>query len=312
MMETAKIRKAGYAIRHGYKDFVARYRFLIKGITTKTDVRVAASKICKEILQPTMPNYALGKTKIFLKEQHDRHLEKVRSDMYSKAIAIIQRGFRRIIFRKYMQRYRNAVVVIQKNWRAKGPRENYNIMQNGFKRLQAAILSREASNRYQNMRNSVIELQARCRGYLTRRDLAMKISEKSQRLVELAQMKMREEQELKAAGRKQWKQEAEIRYLTRLAALNRELKLDNERKTYKDQTSVVDDDAKVVDDVFSFLTELAQTPKMSRAVTTQRHTPSFKVSKMISYLESKSRNVKPIPTKLLSRPVNYYDSTTRL
>lgn len=308
-METAKIRKAGYAIRHTYKDFATRYRFLVKGITTKTDARAASNKICTEVLS-SMPNYAFGKTKIFLKEQHDRHLETVRNDIYLNAITVIQRGFRRIIFRRFIQRYREAVIVIQKNWRARNPRRRFLIMQRGFRRLQAAIHSREDANRYQNLRMSIICLQARCRGYLTRRDLSNKISEKSQRMVELGRLRVKEEQELKSAGHPQWKKEAEIRFLSRLSVLNKELKIDKEKKSkqYQQQMSLEDED-KLVDDVFSFLTELpTPVPK-----TRTRYVPSYKVSKMISYLETKSRNLKHIPSKLLSRPAyNYYDSTTRL
>jgi len=32
MMETIRIRRAGYPIRHSFKEFVERYRFLIPGI----------------------------------------------------------------------------------------------------------------------------------------------------------------------------------------------------------------------------------------------------------------------------------------
>lgn len=307
MMETAKIRKAGFAIRHTYKDFVTRYRFLVKGITTKSDIRTATNKICTQVLS-SMPNYAFGKTKIFLKEQHDKQLETIRHDIYTNAIAVIQRGFRRLIFKKFMQRYRNAAIVLQKNWRARGPRQRFLIMQRGFKRLQAAIYSKADANRYEHLRYSYICFQARCRGFLTRRDLSSKISEKSQRMAELGKLRVKEEQELKKANHPRWKQEAELRFLTRLASLNKELQIDKERKSSQQHQMSIEDEDKLVDDVFSFLTELPTPVAKPRA----RYTPSYKVSKMISYLEAKSRNLKHIPSKLLSRPVNYYDSTTRL
>jgi myosin-7 len=67
MMETIRIRRAGYPIRHSYPDFVDRYRFLINGImpSHKENCPVAAGKICKEVLQNA--DYQLGKTKVFLK-----------------------------------------------------------------------------------------------------------------------------------------------------------------------------------------------------------------------------------------------------
>lgn len=39
MMETIRIRRAGYPIRHGFKEFVERYRFLIPGIQPAHKVR---------------------------------------------------------------------------------------------------------------------------------------------------------------------------------------------------------------------------------------------------------------------------------
>ncbi|KAL7044735.1 hypothetical protein ACKWTF_002035 [Chironomus riparius] len=271
MMETAKIRKAGFAIRHTYKDFVTRYRFLVKGITTKSDFRSAANKICTQILS-SMPNYAFGKTKIFLKEQHDMLLETMRNDIYMSAIAVIQRGFRRLIFKKFMQRYRNAATVIQKNWRARAPRQRFLTMQRGFKRLQAAIHSKADANRYDNLRNSYICLQARCRGFLTRRNLLSKISEKSQRMAELGRLRVQEEQELKKANHPRWKQEAEMRFLTRLSTLNKELKIETERKSNQQYQMSIEEEDKLVDDVFSFLTELP-TPVAKPRTT---YTPSYK------------------------------------
>lgn len=307
MMETAKIRKAGYAIRHSYKDFVTRYRFLVKGINRKTDVRTAASKICNETLS-SLPTFALGRTKIFLKEQHDEHLEKTRSEIYKRSIAIIQRGFRRIIFKRFLKRHREAAIVLQKHFRARGFRSRFLAIQRGFHRLQAAIHSRDIRNQYWDTRKKIIGLQAHCRGFLTRKYLSGKISAKSRKMVEFRMLRAQEEKQLKQAGNIHWKEEAEGRFLARVAKLNEELQLD--KNEVVDSYNInIEDQNKVVDDVFKFLADL-QTPKMKPK--NPRNASSFRVSKMISYLEEKSRNLKHIPSKLLSRPVNHYDSNTKL
>lgn len=310
MMETARIRKAGFSIRHSYSDFVLRYRILVKGINSKTDVKFAATKICEELFGANS-GYALGKNKIFLKENQDRCLEQMRVEKYTRAVEVIQRGLRRNIFRKRMKNYRNAAIVIQKHWRARGPRIRFVLMQRGFHRLQAIILSREQSSKYQILRQTISQFQARCRGFLTRKNLAGKVSERAQKIVELARLRVKEEQELRQSGHPTWKQEAETRYLARLAVINKELKIENEKVIQNNQNNV-EEDYKVVDELFNFLTEL-QTPKMKpKSAARQKSQPSFRVSRMISYLEAKSRNIKHIPSKLLSRPMNYYDSTTRL
>ena len=67
MMETIRIRRAGYPIRHHFAEFVDRYRILVDGIgpSHKEDCKAASNKICKAVLNNT--DYQLGKTKVFLK-----------------------------------------------------------------------------------------------------------------------------------------------------------------------------------------------------------------------------------------------------
>lgn len=128
-------------------------------------------------------------------------------------------------------------------------------------------------------------------------------------MVEFAMLRVQEEQQLKKAGNANWKGEAEDRFLARLAKLNQELKIDKENEIKRQHNINIEEQNKVVDDVFGFLTEL-QTPKMKPK--SLRNSTSFRVSKMISYLEEKSRNIKHIPSKLLMRPVTRYDSNTKL
>lgn len=70
MMETIRIRRAGYPIRHRFRDFVDRYRILANGIgpSHKEDCRLASEKICKAVLQGM--DFQLGRTKVFLKVCH--------------------------------------------------------------------------------------------------------------------------------------------------------------------------------------------------------------------------------------------------
>jgi myosin-7 len=67
MMETIRIRRAGYPIRHRFRDFVDRYRILAEGIgpSHKEECRSASEKICKTVLQGM--DFQMGKTKVFLK-----------------------------------------------------------------------------------------------------------------------------------------------------------------------------------------------------------------------------------------------------
>ena len=67
MMETIRIRRAGYPIRHKFADFVDRYRILVSGVGPShvEDCRAASKKVCNSVLGNA--DFQLGKTKVFLK-----------------------------------------------------------------------------------------------------------------------------------------------------------------------------------------------------------------------------------------------------
>lgn len=67
MMETIRIRRAGYPIRHLFWDFVERYRILVRGVSPPhhENCRAATLKICQTVLGQT--DFQLGRTKVFLK-----------------------------------------------------------------------------------------------------------------------------------------------------------------------------------------------------------------------------------------------------
>ncbi|TMW39751.1 hypothetical protein DOY81_015170, partial [Sarcophaga bullata] len=98
MMETARIRRAGYPIRHTYKEFVERYRLLVAnaGRLEQINCRQVTQEICEKIL-PANSDYQFGRTKVFLKDNDDVFLEEKRSAVILKSILTIQRGFRRVL-----------------------------------------------------------------------------------------------------------------------------------------------------------------------------------------------------------------------
>lgn len=67
MMETIRIRRAGYPIRHSFNEFVERYSILLTGVSPhhKEDAKALAMKICKTVLGNA--DFQLGRTKVFLK-----------------------------------------------------------------------------------------------------------------------------------------------------------------------------------------------------------------------------------------------------
>lgn len=89
MMETIRIRRAGYPIRHKFMDFVDRYRILVSdvGPSHTVECRAASNKICKAVLGNA--DYQLGKTKVFLKVNEIRVEIKILIGTLELEIAII-------------------------------------------------------------------------------------------------------------------------------------------------------------------------------------------------------------------------------
>ncbi|XP_068084788.1 myosin-VIIa [Anabrus simplex] len=253
MMETAKIRKAGYPIRHTYMAFVLRYRFLIPGIPSikKTDLKVASEQICKRVLPAG--EYQLGLTKVFLKDAHDGILEQAREKIIYRSVLMLQSFVRGWVIRRRFLQLRAAAIVIQKHWRGRGPRLAYARRRHGILRLQAVIRSRVLKERYAYIRGHITHLQAHCRGYLVRKTAKEKLQFKKKRLVELEILRKKEEQDLKKSGEKNYKQIAETNHKKRLGELGAEV---NEIVHHEADEKLFDDDpadyGSFVDQLFDF------------------------------------------------------------
>uniref|UniRef100_A0A8C4ZE72 Myosin VIIA n=1 Tax=Gadus morhua TaxID=8049 RepID=A0A8C4ZE72_GADMO len=169
MMETIRIRRAGYPIRYTFAEFVERYRVLMPGIKPahmQEDLR----GLCQERVWAMLGEHGdwqIGKTKIFLKDHHDMHLEIERDKAITNKAVLIQKSVRGLRETHFL-RVRRAVTVIQKMWRGYCCRKNYRTMKVGFLRLQALYRARTLCRSYRATRRCVALLQARCRGYLVR------------------------------------------------------------------------------------------------------------------------------------------------
>uniref|UniRef100_A0A8C4I6M7 Myosin VIIAb n=1 Tax=Dicentrarchus labrax TaxID=13489 RepID=A0A8C4I6M7_DICLA len=167
MMETIRIRRAGYPIRYTFAEFVERYRVLMPGIKpahiqVKHTTTIVLARLGK------YDDWQIGKTKIFLKDHHDMQLEIERDKAITDKVILIQKAVRGLKERTNFLRLKSAVIVIQKAWRGYRCRKNYQIMQSGFLRLQAVYRSRKHYRSYRTTRLRVTLMQARCRGFLIR------------------------------------------------------------------------------------------------------------------------------------------------
>ncbi|XP_063529446.1 myosin-VIIa isoform X2 [Cydia strobilella] len=287
MMETIRIRRAGYPIRHSFKEFVERYRFLISGVPPahKTDCRMATAKICASVLGKS--DYQLGHTKVFLKDAHDLFLEQERDRVLTRKILILQRSIRGWVYRRRFLKMRAAAILIQRHWRGKLQRLRYNKMKVGYARLQALIRARVLAHRFRHLRGHIVSLQAAARGYLVRRSYGhkmwaiVKIQSHVRRLIamrrynrlrkdarehtEALRLRRIEEQRLQHQGNTRAKEIAEQNYRERMYELERrdaELALEEKRQLEVKRALVQEatrkqdepvDDSKLVEAMFDFL-----------------------------------------------------------
>ncbi|KAM6970400.1 unconventional myosin-VIIa [Aplochiton taeniatus] len=177
MMQTIRIRRAGYPIRYTFAEFVDRYRVLMPGVKPahlQNDLRGT----CREIVDAVLgrnDDWQIGKTKIFLKDHHDMQLEIERDKAITYKVICIQKTVRGVRERAHFLKVKRAVTLIQKMWRGYRSRKNYRTMRAGFVRLQALSRSRKLCKTYRLAKVRVTHIQARCRGFLVRQSFGRRL-----------------------------------------------------------------------------------------------------------------------------------------
>ncbi|KAI3383021.1 hypothetical protein SNEBB_002133 [Seison nebaliae] len=176
MMETIRIRRAGYPIRHEYLEFIDRYRVCCEGVESsqKTkDYRSAARRICATVLGNE--DYQLGKTKVFLKDAHDMMMERAREDAIRHRIMTIQSWIKAWIVCRDYRTLKEKVIIIQSFLRTYEKQRSYAAICVGFMRLQALYQTRRLVARYRKINRIVLSIQCHSRRYLVKMNEKKKI-----------------------------------------------------------------------------------------------------------------------------------------
>ncbi|KAG8442508.1 hypothetical protein GDO86_011342 [Hymenochirus boettgeri] len=185
MLETVRIRRAGFPVRRPFHDFYFRYKALMKNLTLPEDLKGKCGMLL-HLHDNTDTEWQLGKTKVFLKESLEHKLEKQRDTEVFKAALIIQSHIIGFVARKQYKKVLHCIVVIQKNYRTF-------LWRTKFLRLKKAALT----------------FQRQLRGQLARR-IYKQLREQKQR--EEEERRRREEEErIKQAEEERKRQEQEER-----------------------------------------------------------------------------------------------------
>ncbi|XP_043929284.1 unconventional myosin-VIIa [Protopterus annectens] len=290
MMETIRIRRAGYPIRYTFVEFVDRYRVLMPGVKPaykQGDLRGTCERIAEAVLGKD-DDWQIGKTKIFLKDHHDMLLEIERDKAITDKVILIQKVVRGFKDRSNFVKIRRSVMMIQKYWRGYMCRKNFSAMKIGFLRLQALYRSRKLHKQYHVARKRIMRFQAYCRGFLVRkafrhrlwavitiqsytrgmiaRRLYKRLKGEYRRRREAERLRLVEEEKFKKEmSAKKAKEEAEKQHQIRLAQLakedaEREVREKEEARRKKDLLDQMEktrhepvNDSEMVDKMFGFL-----------------------------------------------------------
>lgn len=292
MMETIRIRRAGYPIRHSFHDFVERYRILLPGLLLAdvVDFKQTSRRICTRVLQER--DWQIGHHKVFLKDQDDQFLEDERDRVLTGFVVLIQKWVRGYFQRKRYRAMKTAVVVLQKNYRRHFWQRRYNIMRKGFTRLQATWRARRLSRQFRQTRRRVMGFQRYCRGYIARRRFRRRLSsiiklqslfrmimaKRRVRLLRIERMKKEEAERIRREEEERLRQkmreaearrEAERLHQERLKQIEEDKKREEERREEerreraeevrrmeeeaKQRRDMPVEDSKVVEEMFGFL-----------------------------------------------------------
>ncbi|KAM5326969.1 unconventional myosin-VIIb isoform 1-T1 [Glossophaga mutica] len=176
MLETVRIRQAGFPLRYTFQQFSQRFRVLLPSASRRQlQDKFRQMTLCiAEMWLGTDTDWKMGKTKIFLKDNQNTLLEVQRSQALEKAAINIQRVLRGYRYRKEFLRQRHAAVTLQAGWRGYYNKRNFKLILFGFERLQAITRSHLLVRQYQAFRQRTVQLQALCRGYLVRLEVQAK------------------------------------------------------------------------------------------------------------------------------------------
>uniref|UniRef100_A0AAZ3RGN9 Myosin X, like 1 n=1 Tax=Oncorhynchus tshawytscha TaxID=74940 RepID=A0AAZ3RGN9_ONCTS len=107
MLETVKIRRAGFPVRRTFKDFFSRSVCVCvcMCVCRSTDLLIKYDRAKKE--------WQLGKTKVFMKESLEQRLEKERDEVRRKAGMVIRAHILTYTARKHFKRVKGSVVTLQ-------------------------------------------------------------------------------------------------------------------------------------------------------------------------------------------------------
>ncbi|KAM3928507.1 unconventional myosin-X [Leptodactylus fuscus] len=209
MLETVRIRRAGFPVRRPFHDFYFRYKVLMRNLTLPDDVKGKCETLL-HLHDTTDTEWQLGKTKVFLRESLEHKLEKQREVEVYKAALIIQTHIMGFVARKQYRKVLHCIVVIQKNYRAFLWRTKFLRLKKAAVTFQKQLRGQIARRTYRQLREQKQKEEEERR---RREEEERRRKEEEERLKKEEERKKKEEEERlrkEAEERERQRHEAEI------------------------------------------------------------------------------------------------------
>ncbi|KAL6093327.1 hypothetical protein STEG23_036207, partial [Scotinomys teguina] len=164
ILETARIRRLGYSHRILFANFIRRYYVLCYKSSEEPPV---SPDTCATILEKAgLDNWALGKTKVFLKYYHVEHLNLMRKEAIDKLV-LIQAGVRAFLgsrrYQKLQKKRRDSAVIIQSAARRhlmrKQGKETANVKNPAVTNIEAKDREFDYKKNFETKRESFVKKQ---------------------------------------------------------------------------------------------------------------------------------------------------------
>jgi len=206
MLESIRIRRAGYPVRRPFKEFFNRFRILCPHVSTgrslDPDYKDLSKRVLTDIeakLQGLEPkSWQIGRSKVFLKEEVQAKLEKAIGEAVKVFVLRIQKRWRGFRAKRRYRAMKQATLQVQAVLRTVRSVVEFrkNLLHGkACVSLQATLRMLSQRLQFLKRKSAIIKMQTLCRGWLCRR----KIGKLKGKLAADRIQKMREEEEKKQA-----------------------------------------------------------------------------------------------------------------
>ncbi|XP_077303906.1 unconventional myosin-X-like isoform X2 [Lithobates pipiens] len=248
MLETVKIRRAGYPVRRQYQDFIARYKMLLSNIKGTDDVKGRCAALL-QTFDASKKEWQLGKTKVFLKEGLEQRLEKSREQELKRAALVIRAHIQGYIARKHYKTVRLSIITIQKNYRA-------HYWRAAFVRLRRSALQFQKHWRGRTARHLYRQMLEEERKRREEEERKRKEEEERRRRELEEQRKLEEERKRREEEERKRREEEERREQERLEAELRAAQEEQERTRNLENILLQEEERRQMDEILRLEKEI--------------------------------------------------------